>query len=132
MIKSALAQTAEAVKEAGTDVVNKTAEAAAGAGNASTKFYLQLILIFAVFYIFLIRPSQVRAKQHMQRLAAVKPGDRVIVGGSILGRITKVAEHEVSVEVANGVEIKVLKNKITEILEKKEDAGKEEKGKDKK
>jgi preprotein translocase subunit YajC len=77
---------------------------------------LPWVLIFAIFYVLMIRPQQQKAKQHQTSIAAVKKGDEVITGGGIRGRVTKVNDEEVEVEIAQGVQIRVIKSTISQVL----------------
>jgi preprotein translocase subunit YajC len=77
---------------------------------------LPWLLIFAIFYILMIRPQQRRAKEHQTSIAAVKKGDEVITGGGIRGRVTKVSDDEAEVEIAQGVKVRVVKSTITHVL----------------
>jgi preprotein translocase subunit YajC len=74
------------------------------------------VLIFVVFYLLMIRPQQRRAKEHQAAITAVKKGDEVITGGGIRGRVTKVSDDEVEVEIAQGVKIKVIKSTLSHVL----------------
>jgi preprotein translocase subunit YajC len=80
--------------------------------------FLPLVLIFIVFYFMLIRPQSKRAKEHRTMLAALAPGDEVVTGGGILGRITEMGESFITVEVANGVELKVQKAQVIALMPK--------------
>jgi preprotein translocase subunit YajC len=77
---------------------------------------LPWVLIFAIFYVLMIRPQQQKAKQHQTSIAAIKKGDEVITGGGIRGRVTKVNDEEVEVEIAQGVKIRVIKSTISQVL----------------
>jgi preprotein translocase subunit YajC len=77
---------------------------------------LPWLLIFVIFYVLMIRPQQRRVKQHQAAIAAVKKGDDVVTAGGIRGRITKVADQEVEVEIANGVRVRVVKSTLTHIV----------------
>ena len=77
---------------------------------------LPWLLIFAIFYILMIRPQQRRVKEHQDAIAAVKKGDDVITGGGIRGRVTKVSDDEAEVEIAQGVKIRVVKSTISQVL----------------
>lgn len=77
---------------------------AAGGGLAG---FLPLILIFVVFYFLLIRPQQKKAKDHSAFLAQLKKGDDVVTSGGIHGRITGLTDTIVTLEIADGVRIKV-------------------------
>ena len=74
------------------------------------------LLIFIVFYMLMIRPQTRRMKEHQATLAAIKKGDDVITGGGIRGRVTKVADDDVEVEIANGVRVHVVKSTITAVV----------------
>ena len=77
---------------------------------------LPWLLIFVIFYVLMIRPQQRRVKQHQATIAAVKKGDEVVTGGGIRGRITKVTDDEVEVEIANGVRVRVIKSTLTHVV----------------
>ena len=79
---------------------------------------LPLIAIFAVFYFLLIRPQQKRAKEHKKMTEALAKGDEVVTAGGVLGRIIDVDENFVSVEISNGVEIKVQRTSIQALMPK--------------
>lgn len=87
------------------------AEGAAG-GNPIGAF-LPLILIFVIFYFLMIRPQQKRQKQHQQMVDAIKAGDEILLASGMYGRIDRVLDQNTfSVEIANGVKVKVSKNAI--------------------
>lgn len=92
--------------------------APAGPGGVS-QFLIGLapwLFIFLIFYLLMIRPQQRRMKQHQSALAAIKKGDEVVTGGGIRGRVTKVADDEVEVEIANNVRVRVIKSTINAVL----------------
>ena len=74
------------------------------------------LLIFVIFYLLMIRPQQQRVKQHQAAIAAVRKGDEVITGGGIRGRVSKVSDDEVEVEIAQGVKVRVVKSTISQVL----------------
>ena len=90
------------------------AEAAAPAASGAAMFsqFVPLILIFVVFYFLLIRPQQKKTKDHQNYLANLKRGDKVITGGGIYGQITGLTDNVVTLEVAEGVRIKVSRSAI--------------------
>lgn len=112
------------------------AQAAAAGGGGSfgaLEQFLPLILIFVVFYFLLIRPQQKRMKQHKEMLGQLRRGDRVVTAGGILGTVNKmINDTEVSVEIAEGVRVRVVRSTITEVVSKTEPvaASKDEKAKD--
>ena len=88
--------------------------APSGAGGFLVSIF-PLVLIFAIFYFLLIRPQQRRMKQHQALIAAVKKNDVAITGGGIVGKVTKVDENEVELEIASGVRIKVIKAMLSDV-----------------
>lgn len=78
---------------------------------------LPLVLVFIIFWVLMIRPQQRRLRQHQAMIEAVKKGDRVVTGGGLLGRVTKVAEREVEVELAQGVKVQALKSTLTQVID---------------
>ena len=93
--------------------------AAAGVPPQSTMMSLALpALVLIVFYVTLIRPQQRRMKEHQATLGALKKGDEVVTGGGIVGKITKIdtGSDTMSVEIAKGVEVNVLKSTVTGLV----------------
>jgi len=80
--------------------------------------FLPLIVLFAVFYFFLIRPQLKQAKQHKQLVSALAKGDEVITTGGLLGKIKEVGDNFIAVEIAKDVEVKVQKQAISTVLPK--------------
>lgn len=83
-------------------------------GSQSSAFtaLLPLILLFFIFYFLLIRPQQKKARQHRLFLESLKKGDTVITSGGLVGTIYGIAEDVVTLEIADKVRVKVLKNSI--------------------
>ncbi len=78
-----------------------------------------MVALFAIFYFLTIRPQQQRAKQHKEMLNNLRRGDTVVTAGGIVGRVAKVKDDaEVMVEVADNVQVRVLKNTLTEVRAK--------------
>ena len=85
--------------------------------------FLPLILIFVVFYFLLIRPQQKKAKDHRTMLDALRRGDRVVTGGGIIGTVARVENpEEVTVDIADGVRVRVLRSTISSVLAKPDPA----------
>ncbi len=74
--------------------------------------------MFVVLYFLMIRPQAKRAKEHKSMLGALAKGDEVVAGGGMLGKVTKVSENYVSIEIASNVEIQVQKPSIQLVLPK--------------
>ena len=97
------------------------AQAAAGGGGSGFEAFLPLILIFGVFYVLLIRPQQKKMKEHKVTLSAIRRGDKVVTGGGIVGTVIKVIDDlEITVEIADGVKVRVQRGLISTVLSKTE------------
>ncbi|MBE0414158.1 preprotein translocase subunit YajC [Yoonia sp.] len=85
---------------------------------------IMLVLIFGIMYFLLIRPQQKKLKEHQAMLNALRRGDQVITQGGIMGKVTKVKDdsNEVEVEIATGVQIRVVKATIASVVNKTEPA----------
>ena len=90
---------------------------ALGLGGNLTSF-LSLVLMFVVMYFLMIRPQQKRAKEQRAMMDALAKGDEVVTAGGMLGRVVKVVDAYVTIEVASGTEIMVQKSSITTLLPK--------------
>ena len=92
----------------------------AGAADASGGFMqlLPMILMFGVLWFLMVRPQMKKAKEHKALLAALQKGDEVVTGGGLTGRVTKVGEAYVHVEIAEGVEVVVQKPSVVIVLPK--------------
>ena len=96
--------------------------AAAAAPSSGTSFFIQtipLVLIFVIFWFLLIRPQQKRMKEHQAQIAAVKKGDRVVTGGGLIGKVVKVGDNEVEVELAQGIRVQAVKSTLTQVIDPK-------------
>jgi preprotein translocase subunit YajC len=94
------------------------AAAGAASGSAGAAFFVQilpLLLIFVVFYFLLIRPQQKRAKEHAAKIEAVAKNDEVVTGGGLIGKVIKVADDHVEVELAPNVRVKALKSTLADV-----------------
>jgi preprotein translocase subunit YajC len=101
------------------DALANTAPAQAQAPAGSPFFTLVLMAVmFIAFYFLLIRPQAKRAKEHKAMVAALGKGDEVVTAAGMLGRITKVQDNSVTVEVAAGVEIQFQRHAIQTVLPK--------------
>ena len=99
----------------------QAAPAAAAAGNdmqSNLMSMLPLVLMFVVLYFVMIRPQMKRQKEVKAMLEAIAKGDEVVTGGGLLGRITKMGESYISVEIASGVEIQLQRAAVVQVLPK--------------
>ena len=92
-------------------------ESLGGAGGFLGQYGF-LILMFVAMYFLMIRPQQKRAKEHRAMMDALAKGDEVVTAGGMLGRVVKVVDAYVTIEVAAGTEITVQKSSITTLLPK--------------
>jgi preprotein translocase subunit YajC len=74
-----------------------------------------LVLIFVIFYVLVMRPQQKRMKQHQDMLGAVKPRDTAVTTGGLIGKVTKVDDNEIELEVAQGVRVRVIKTMLSDV-----------------
>ena len=80
------------------------------------------ILLIVLFYFLMIRPQQRRMKQHQAMLAALKRGDQVVLSSGIMGKVVRVEDKEVGLEIASGVTVKVVKGMISDVRARGEPA----------
>lgn len=73
---------------------------------------LMMVLIFAVFYFFMIRPQSKRQKEIKKQRESMKPGDKVVTSGGIYGRVREIREATIDIEIAENVRIRVDKNSV--------------------
>jgi len=96
--------------------------ASAGGGGAGANnimgqllFFIPLILIF---YFLLIRPQQQQRKRHQQMVNDIKRGDTVVTSGGLIGKVTKVSDDEMTVELADGVRVRAMKQMTADVRSK--------------
>lgn len=114
LISDALAQTADATAQQPGLIAN----------------LLPLVLIFGVFYFLIIRPQTKKFQEHGKMVDSLQKGDEVVTGGGILGKIAKVEDGVLHVEIASGVTVQVTKASVTEKRGEKASKTKEPKGKE--
>ena len=97
----------------------QTAPAAATGGAESTLYsLLPLVLMFVVLYFIMIRPQMKKQKEHKSMIEALAKGDEVVIAGGLLGRVAKLGDSFLNVEVANGVELQVQRSAVIQVLPK--------------
>jgi preprotein translocase subunit YajC len=103
-----------------TPALAQTAAPAPGGGD----FFIQLvpfILIFVIMYFLIIRPQQKRLKEHREMIAAIRRGDVVVTAGGIIGKVVRVTgDSELKIEIADGIQVRVVRSTITEVRTKTE------------
>ena len=98
-------------------ISNAYAQTAAPSAEVIYQF-LPLLLLVVVFYFLILRPQQKRAKEQKSMIDALQKNDEVVAAGGLLGRVSKVEDNYVSLEVANGVTINVQKSAVQNVLPK--------------
>ena len=97
----------------------QTAPAAAGADmQSSLMSMLPLVLMFVVLYFVMIRPQMKKAKEHKSMVESLTKGDEVATAGGILGKVTKLDEGFIHLEVAHGIEVQLQRSAVVQVLPK--------------
>ena len=94
------------------------AQGAPGGSQGQLMTFLPMVLIFVAFYFLLIRPQTKRAKEHRAMVSAIEAGAEVVTNGGILGKVTEVSEQFLTIEIASGVNIKLQRNAVAQVLPK--------------
>lgn len=94
------------------------AEGAPAAQGGGYEMFIMIAIFFAIMYFMIIRPQQKRSKDHKKLLSSLSKGDEVVTSGGMLGKILKVGDNSIKVEIAEGVAIKVQKDSISSVLPK--------------
>ena len=92
--------------------------AAAGSQDGSLLGMLPLLLIMVLFYFMLIRPQQKRAKEHKNMVGALSKGDELVTNGGLLGRVRNVGDSFLTVEIADGIEVKIQRQSVATLVPK--------------
>lgn len=95
-------------------------------GESAWGMFIPIVLMFAIIYFLMIRPQQKQAKQHKAMLEALKRGDQVVTTGGILGKVFQINEGIVTIEVADGVRIRVMKGQIASVVNQEIEAEKKQ------
>lgn len=99
-------------------ISNAYAQTAAAGAESSLLSFLPIILMFIVLYFLMIRPQMKRQKEQKAMMDALAKGDEVITAGGIVGKVSKVTDAYVTLEIANGTEIIVQKAAVSTLLPK--------------
>lgn len=91
---------------------------AAAAPEGGLLGFIPLILIFVIFYFLIIRPQVKRAKEHKKLTESVAKGDEVVTGGGLLGKVTDVSDNFVTLEISEGIEVKVQRQSVASLVPK--------------
>ncbi len=103
-----------------TSAFAQTAPAAVAGGDmqSSLMSMLPLMLMFVVLYFVMIRPQMKKQKEHRAMIEALAKGDEIVTGGGLLGKVSKLGDSFLTLEVANGVEIQVQRSAVVQVLPK--------------
>ena len=99
-------------------ISNAYAQTAAGGAESSLYSLLPLVLMFVVLYFIMIRPQMKKQKEHKSMIEALAKGDEVIIAGGVLGRVAKLGDSFINVEVTSGVELQVQRASVVQVLPK--------------
>jgi preprotein translocase subunit YajC len=105
-ISSAFAQTAPAAAASGGDM------------TSTLTSMLPLVLMFVVLYFVMIRPQMKKQKEHRTMVDALAKGDEIATAGGLLGKVSKLTESTVTLEIANGVEVQLQRHAVVQVLPK--------------
>ena len=105
-ISSAFAQTAPAAAAAGGDM------------QSTLMSMLPLLLMFAVLYFVMIRPQMKKQKEHRSMIDALAKGDEIVTAGGLLGKVSKIGDAYIGVELASGVEVQMQRQAVVQVLPK--------------
>lgn len=100
------------------DAHAQSAPAASSPFGGDLMAFLPMIAIFVVFYFLLIRPQQKKAKEARAMLDALQKGDEIVTAGGVLGKISKLGDQYLTVEIASGTEIMVQRGAVAQLLPK--------------
>ena len=98
-----------------TEAFAQTAQGGGPVGSALMANFIPVIAMFAIFYFILIRPQKKKQKEHQVMLDNMKEGDGILTSGGIYGTITKLKEDVLTVQVAEGVRVKVARSSVTSL-----------------
>ena len=94
------------------------AQTTGGDAQSSLMSMLPLVLMFVVLYFVMIRPQMKRSKEHRTMIEALAKGDEVATSGGVLGKVTKLGDVYIGVEIANGIEVQVQRSAVVQVLPK--------------
>jgi len=88
---------------------------APSAGSAIMQQLLLFVPLILIFYFLIIRPQSQQRKQHQAMIDAVRRGDTVVTSGGLIGKVTKVADQELTVELAEGVRVRIIRRMVADV-----------------
>ena len=100
------------------------AQSAAGGGSIM-EFLFPLVMVFAIMYFMILRPQQKRQREHKAMLEAVRRGDTVVTSGGLIGKVAKVSEDELEIDLTKDTRVTLVKSMIISVRSKSEPANKD-------
>jgi preprotein translocase subunit YajC len=98
------------------------AQDAGGSGGTAGLLvqFLPIILIFVIMYFLILRPQQARQRQHKEMIANIRRGDTIVTSGGLIGKVAKVDDSEIQLEVAEDTKVRILRGMVAEVRAKGE------------
>ena len=106
-----------------TQAFAQAASGSSGGGDGLTTTLIQflpIILIFVIMYVLILRPQQQKQRQHKEMVGNLRRGDTIVTSGGLVGKVAKVDDQELQVEIAEGVRVKVVRGMVAEVRAKGE------------
>jgi len=91
------------------------AQSATGGTGGLLELLFPIILVFAIIYFFIIRPQQKRQKDHQTMLAALRRGDTIVTQGGLIGKIAKVEDNEIQLDIADDTRVTIIKSMVLSV-----------------
>ena len=100
-----------------TEALAQTTSGGSNGGGLTTTLiqFLPIILIFVIMYFLILRPQQVKQRQHREMVGNLRRGDTIVTSGGLVGKVAKVDDDELQVEIAEGVRVKVVRGMVAEV-----------------
>ena len=100
------------------NIINSAHAQAAGPADGGMSMLIMVALFFIIMYFMIIRPQNKRAKEHNKLIDSLSNGTEVVVSNGIMGKVVKIKDDIIDLEISNGVNVKVRKNSVTTVLPK--------------
>ena len=101
------------------NLIMQTSTGGSGAGLGP---FIPMLLVLFIFYFLLIRPQNKRMKEHREKLAQIQRGDVIVTGGGLIGKVTKVHDDELTVDLGEGVKVRAMRSMVADVRNRTEPA----------
>ena len=101
------------------NIIMQSAPTGTGAGLGP---FIPMLLVLFIFYFLLIRPQNKRMKEHREKLSQITRGDIIVTGGGLIGKVTKVNDDELTVDLGEGVKVKAMRTMVADVRSRTEPA----------